>query len=63
LGGGGYNPFTTARAWSGVWGLIAGHSPYKADAPQSVQDILNSLEWSHRHARSRPDRWVTRLYD
>ena len=63
LGGGGYNPFTTARAWSGVWGLIAGHSPYKADAPHSVQDILTSLEWSHRLARSRPDRWVTRLYD
>ena len=63
LGGGGYNPFATARAWSGVWGLISGNSPFKTNANHEVEKILTSLEWSHRLARSRPDRWVKRLYD
>ena len=26
LGGGGYNPWTVARCWTGLWGRIAGHA-------------------------------------
>jgi acetoin utilization protein AcuC len=26
LGGGGYNPWTLARCWTGLWGRLAGHA-------------------------------------
>ena len=63
LGGGGYNPFSTARAWAGLWGLISGHDPYRCDLPEAAGKLLAGLEWSHRWARDKPCRWFERLYD
>ena len=63
LGGGGYNPYTTARAWTGIWGLVCGQDPYHCDLPQEGQAVLAGLDWAHRRARNKPSRWVERLYD
>lgn len=63
LGGGGYNPYSTARAWAGIWGLIKGKNPYQTKANADVQQILSSLEWQHRRAQNRPARWTEQLFD
>lgn len=36
LGGGGYNPWTVARCWSGLWGRLSGHEPPWTLPPQIV---------------------------
>lgn len=42
LGGGGYNPWTVARCWSGLWGTLSGqHIPL--DLPPAGQRILAGL--------------------
>ena len=63
LGGGGYNPFTTARAWAGIWGLIKGKNPYQTRANEAVHAILSGLEWQHRRARIIPAHWTEQLFD
>ena len=63
LGGGGYNPFSTARAWAGIWGLISGNDPYRCDLPETASRLWLELKWSHRWARNKPRRWFERLYD
>jgi acetoin utilization protein AcuC len=43
LGGGGYNPWTLARCWTGLWGRLAGREiPEELAGP--AQQILRSLE-------------------
>ena len=63
LGGGGYNPFTTARAWAGLWGLVKGKNPYSTKANEDVRKILSALEWHHRRARHIPAYWTEQLFD
>ncbi len=63
LGGGGYNPFSTARAWTGLWGLVCGQDPYQCTLPPEGGDLLAGLDWAHRRARDKPGRWFERLYD
>ena len=63
LGGGGYNPYSTARAWAGIWGLICGIDPGKILLPPACEHILRSLEWQHRSGRTPPERWFVRLGD
>lgn len=63
LGGGGYNPISTARAWAGIWGLISGNDPYCCELPDAASRLLEELKWSHRRAQIKPRRWFERLYD
>ena len=63
LGGGGYNPFSTARAWTGIWGLVCGKDPYHCVLPPEGSALLAGLNWRHRRARDKPGRWFERLYD
>ena len=63
LGGGGYNPFTTARAWTGVWGIIAGQHPETTLLPEASRQLLTSLDWAHRRNRTPNPQWFDRLYD
>lgn len=42
LGGGGYNPWTVARCWAGLWGRLSGR-PIPAKLPLSAQRILAQL--------------------
>ena len=46
-GGGGYNPWTTARLWSGVWATLAGHE-IPDRLPEPARAILGALDWSRR---------------
>ncbi|MBT5574058.1 acetoin utilization protein AcuC [Alphaproteobacteria bacterium] len=63
LGGGGYNPYTTARAWAGVWALIIGQNPHVAECVAESKAVLESLYFPHRLGKNIPGRWVSRLYD
>lgn len=42
LGGGGYNPWTVARLWTGLWGRLAGHALPDV-LPRAAQDLLRGL--------------------
>ena len=63
LGGGGYNPYVTARAWAGIWALISGISPYELVLSQASNSILKGLSWHHRLGRSPASHWLTHLGD
>jgi acetoin utilization protein AcuC len=43
LGGGGYNPWTLARCWSGLWGRLGGRE-IPDELPGAAQRILRDLE-------------------
>lgn len=62
LGGGGYNPWTVGRAWSGVWGLL-NDLPFPDRLPAPAESILRSIHWRHRLADNPPERWFTTLAD
>jgi acetoin utilization protein AcuC len=62
LGGGGYNPFATARCWAGIWGTIGGHNAPQV-LPPPAQAMLRAVEWSHSRARQAPTRWFETLDD
>ncbi len=42
LGGGGYNPWTLARCWTGLWGLLRG-APLPATLPASARAVLEDM--------------------
>ena len=63
LGGGGYNPYVTARAWAGIWALIGGISPYKLVLSQASNSILKGLSWHHRLGQPPASHWLTHLGD
>jgi acetoin utilization protein AcuC len=62
LGGGGYNPWTTARLWSGMWGLLAGHD-ISADLPPAAQAVLAGLDCDLVDDEDRDPAWLTTLID
>ena len=43
LGGGGYNPWTVARCWTGLWGRLAGYQIPDA-LPEESGKLLESLD-------------------
>ena len=43
LGGGGYNPWTLARCWTGLWGRLSGRD-IPATLPPAAQRILADLQ-------------------
>lgn len=63
LGGGGYNPVTTARAWTGLWGLIADQDPHKQRLDAWSANLLHGLHFPHRLGRDMPQRWFSHLGD
>lgn len=63
LGGGGYNPWSVGRLWTGIWALLNGH-----DIPERVtleaEDVLRALRWENARAgKSPPEHWFTTLRD
>jgi len=42
LGGGGYNPWTVARCWAGLWGRLSGRA-IPAELPQNARAVLEPL--------------------
>lgn len=62
LGGGGYNPWSVARAWTGVWATLNGIAiPELLPAP--AEAVLRGLTWSRSDGRNPPAHWFTTLAD
>ncbi len=62
LGGGGYNPWTTARLWAGMWGLLAGHD-ISGELPASAHAVLAGLDCDLVDDEDRDPAWLTTLVD
>lgn len=63
LGGGGYNPWSVGRLWSGVWATL-NDQEIPAHLPPAAQDVLAALTWARplRHHIPEPH-WITTLRD
>lgn len=46
-GGGGYNPWSVARCWAGVWAELSGRALPEV-LPPEAQGVLRGLRWSRR---------------
>lgn len=62
LGGGGYNPWSVARCWAGVWATLSG-TPIPDRLPEAAEALLRPVHWPHRRGRTPGDRWFTTLAD
>ena len=63
LGGGGYNPWSVGRLWTGVWGILNGHPP-PDDLPPAARKVLRGLSWSGQRGPIEPaDHWIATLRD
>ncbi|MBV9522337.1 MAG: acetoin utilization protein AcuC [Alphaproteobacteria bacterium] len=62
LGGGGYNPWSVARCWAGVWALLDDR-PIPERLPADAQAVLRALTWSRSAGRNPPEHWFTTLAD
>ncbi|MEO1679465.1 MAG: acetoin utilization protein AcuC [Pseudomonadota bacterium] len=63
LGGGGYNPWSVGRCWTGVWATLAGHEiPDRLSL--EAEAVLQGLSWQgHRRGQTPPSHWFTTLRD
>ena len=63
LGGGGYNPWSVGRLWTGVWGTLCGHEIPDA-LPEEARDVLAGLTWEGPFRKHHPEpHWITHLRD
>jgi acetoin utilization protein AcuC len=62
LGGGGYNPWSVARCWSGVWGTL-NRFKLPRELPKEAEDVLRGLSWNRKRSEPRPEHWFTTLAD
>jgi len=62
LGGGGYNPWTVARCWAGVWAALNGH-PIPERLPPAAEAVLRGLSFHRAAGRNPPEHWFTTLAD
>ena len=63
LGGGGYNPWSVGRLWTGVWATLLGQD-IPERLPDAAQDVLRALTFTgHRLGRNPPEHWFTSLRD
>lgn len=46
-GGGGYNPWSTARCWAGIWAEIMGHK-IPGILPDNARAVLRGLSWARK---------------
>ena len=63
LGGGGYNPYITAKAWAGLWALIIGKNPSHETLCEEAKSVLRGLTWHHRLGRDKPAHWTEEFGD
>lgn len=62
LGGGGYNPWSVARCWSGVWAQLC-NAEIPDRLPPAAETLLRELSWNRSAGRNPPDHWFTTLAD
>lgn len=61
-GGGGYNPFSVARGWAGIWSVLA-EFEVPDRLPEDAERLMRDIKWQHRLATNPPERWFTTLAD
>lgn len=62
LGGGGYNPWTLARCWTGLWGLLSGRR-IPDSLPPAALAVLAGLDCDLVEDEDRRPEWFTTLAD
>lgn len=62
LGGGGYNPWSVARCWTGIWAVLNGWD-IPDRLPAAAESLLRSLSWNRSAGRFPPEGWFTTLAD
>jgi acetoin utilization protein AcuC len=62
LGGGGYNPYTVARAWAGVWATL-NDLPIPRTLPAEAQAVLRAQNYPRAAGKNPPEYWLTTLAD
>ena len=62
LGGGGYNPYTVGRAWTGIWARLNDHE-IPDQLPEEAEALLRGISWRHSLEKNPPSRWFTTLRD
>ncbi len=62
LGGGGYNPWTVVRCWSGLWGRLSG-KVLPAVLPPQARSFLQGFECDLIDEDEVPENWITSLAD
>ncbi|MDB5368933.1 MAG: acetoin utilization protein AcuC [Roseomonas sp.] len=62
LGGGGYNPWSVSRCWTGIWGVLNGLEP-PGRLPPAAEAILRNLVFNRAAGRNPPEHWFTTLRD
>lgn len=62
LGGGGYNPYAVARAWTGVWATL-NDLPLPDRLPAEAEAVLRAQHYPRAAGRIPPDHWFTTLAD
>ena len=62
VGGGGYNPWTVARCWAGVWAGLNDIAIPEATTP-AAEAVLRALTYSRAAGRDPPAHWFTTLRD
>jgi acetoin utilization protein AcuC len=63
LGGGGYNPWSVARCWAGVWATLNDIAVPDSPLPPAAEAVLRGLSWSRSEGRNPPAHWFTTLPD
>jgi acetoin utilization protein AcuC len=62
LGGGGYNPWTVARCWAGLWARLSGRGIPEA-LPKAVTDILSGLSCDLIDDEDIDPQWTAAIVD
>jgi len=62
LGGGGYNPWTVVRCWSGLWGRLGGFE-IPTELPPAAQDLLRGFHCDLVDEEDVEPSWLSTLAD
>ena len=63
LGGGGYNPWSVGRCWSGVWATLNGVE-IPDELPSAATEVLSALRWEGQsRVKEPPNSWLTTIRD
>ena len=62
LGGGGYNPWTVARYWAGMWGRLTGQA-FPDRLPDEAVELLRGMECDLVDEEDIEDDWLNTLVD
>jgi len=65
LGGGGYNPYLTAKAWAGNWVIMNDKVNFlDMDINWKCREFLKSLKWNNNRVKNGiPEEWISSWRD